>query len=102
MFLPAAVVIGGGVTLCFSPTLIFGWEPLPPLGLAGAGVALLIYYYLGSVALPGPSQNALSSPEFFLRGGPGIRGLQAYQPLIPYSYPAHQPGHCCACAVQKP
>src|SRR5215510_8517843 len=52
MFLPAAVVIGGGVlTLCFSPTLIFGWGPLPPLGLAGAGVALLIYYHLGSVVL---------------------------------------------------
>src|SRR5262249_44991528 len=52
MFLPAAVVIGGGVlTLCFSPTLIFGWGPLPPLGLTGAGVALLIYYHLGSVVL---------------------------------------------------
>jgi putative MATE family efflux protein len=52
MLLPAAVVIGGGAwTFCISPTLIFGWGPLPPLGIAGAGVALLIYYTLGSVVL---------------------------------------------------
>ena len=52
MILPAAVVTGGGaLTLCFSPALIFGWGPLPPLGIAGAGVALLIYYHLGSVVL---------------------------------------------------
>src|SRR2546421_454809 len=52
MLLPAAVVLGGGaLTLCLSPTLIFGGGPLPPLGIAGAGVALLIYYTLGSVVL---------------------------------------------------
>jgi putative MATE family efflux protein len=52
MLLPAGVVIGGGtLTLCLSPMLILGWGPLPPLGIAGAGVALLIYYNLGSVVL---------------------------------------------------
>jgi Na+-driven multidrug efflux pump len=52
MLLPAAVVIGGGaLTLCLSPALIFGWGPLPPLGIAGAGVARLSYYSLGSVVL---------------------------------------------------
>src|SRR5438128_5241533 len=52
MLLPAAVVLGGGaLTLCLSPTLIFGGGPLPPLGIAGAGVALLLYYNLGSVVL---------------------------------------------------
>jgi Na+-driven multidrug efflux pump len=52
MLLPAAVVIGGGaLTLCLSPALIFGWGPLPPLGIAGAGVALLLYYTLGSLVL---------------------------------------------------
>jgi putative MATE family efflux protein len=52
MLLPAAVVIGGGaLTLCLSPALIFGWGPLSPLGIAGAGVALLIYYTLGSIVL---------------------------------------------------
>jgi putative MATE family efflux protein len=52
MLLPAGVVIGGGaLTLCLSPALIFGWGPLPPLGIAGAGVALITYYSLGSVVL---------------------------------------------------
>ena len=52
MLLPAAVVVGGGaLTLCLSPALIFGWGPLPPLGIAGAGVALVIYYTLGSIVL---------------------------------------------------
>src|SRR5262245_64062376 len=46
--LPATLVIAGGlVTLALSPGLMFGWGPLPPLGIAGAGVALLVYYSLG-------------------------------------------------------
>jgi putative MATE family efflux protein len=52
MFLPASVVMGGGaLTLLLSPALIFGWGPLPPLGIMGAGAALLIYYSLGSAVL---------------------------------------------------
>ncbi len=52
MLLPAGVVMGGGaLTLLLSPALIFGWGPLPPLGITGAGVALLIYYSLGSAVL---------------------------------------------------
>ena len=52
MLLPAALVIGGGVlTLTLSPALILGWGPLPALGIAGAGVALIIYYSLGSLVL---------------------------------------------------
>jgi putative MATE family efflux protein len=52
MLLPAGLVIGGGVlTLTLSPALILGWGPVPPLGIAGAGVALLVYYSLGSLVL---------------------------------------------------
>ncbi len=52
MLLPAGLVIGGGVvTLTLSPALILGWGPIPSLGIAGAGVALLVYYSLGSLVL---------------------------------------------------
>jgi putative MATE family efflux protein len=52
MLLPAGIVIGGGVlTLMLSPALIVGWGPLPPLGIAGAGIALIAYYSLGSLTL---------------------------------------------------
>jgi len=52
MLLPAGLVIGGGVlTLTVSPTLILGWGPLPALGIAGAGVAMVTYYSLGSLVL---------------------------------------------------
>src|SRR5262249_45413795 len=52
MLLPAGLVVGGGVfTLMLSPALILGWGLLPPLGIAGAGVALLVYYSLGSLVL---------------------------------------------------
>jgi Na+-driven multidrug efflux pump len=54
MLLPASVVIGGGiVTLALSPALILGWGPLPGLGIAGAAVALITYYSLGSLVLLG-------------------------------------------------
>jgi putative MATE family efflux protein len=52
MLLPASVVVGGaGLTLCLSPALIFGWGPLPPLGIAGAAAALVADYAAGSLIL---------------------------------------------------
>jgi putative MATE family efflux protein len=54
MFLPASVIIGGGiVTLSVSPALMFGWGLFPRLGLAGAAVAIITYYSLGSLVLLG-------------------------------------------------
>ncbi len=56
MLLPAAVTVGGAVlTLGLSPAMIFGRGPFPALGIAGAGAALIIYYYygLGSLVLIG-------------------------------------------------
>jgi putative MATE family efflux protein len=54
MLLPASVVMGGGaVVLLLSPALILGWGPVPRLGIVGAGLALIIYYSVGSLVLLG-------------------------------------------------
>ena len=52
MALPAVVTCAGVVILVpLSPALIFGWGPLPALGIAGGGAALVFYYALGALAL---------------------------------------------------
>ncbi|WP_245287008.1 MATE family efflux transporter [Bradyrhizobium sp. Tv2a-2] len=52
MFVPGVVFCGGAVLLIpLSPALIFGWGPFPRLGIAGGGIALFIYYGIGTVIL---------------------------------------------------
>jgi putative MATE family efflux protein len=52
MIMPAAVLTGGVlVLLVMSPLLIFGYGPVPPLGVRGAGLSLVVYYVLGSIVL---------------------------------------------------
>ena len=52
MVFPAVVICAGAlVAIPLSPLLIFGWGPLPRLGIAGGALALLAYYALGTVAL---------------------------------------------------
>jgi putative MATE family efflux protein len=51
---PASITLAGAAMLvALSPALIFGWGPLPRLGIAGAGVAVVIYYVLAALALIG-------------------------------------------------
>ena len=49
---PALVIFGGAlIVVPLSPALIFGFGPIPRLGIAGAGAAVIVYYVLASVAL---------------------------------------------------
>ena len=67
MTLPATVSVAGTALLIpLSPLLIFGFGPVPALGIAGGAVALLINYLLGSLALGAYlwSRNSLLRPSF--------------------------------------
>lgn len=49
---PALVSLGGAALLVpLSPALIFGWGPLPRLGIAGGGAAVVIFYLAAGLAL---------------------------------------------------
>jgi putative MATE family efflux protein len=49
---PAAITSGGlFILLPLSPLLIFGWGAVPRLGVAGAGLAVVAYYLVGTLVL---------------------------------------------------
>jgi Na+-driven multidrug efflux pump len=67
MLVPASVTVIGAVLLIpLSPLLIFGWGPLPRLGVAGGAAALVAYYGLGCLVLAA-----------YLRSGRGVVRLSA-------------------------
>jgi len=52
MHVPAVVTVAGLVALIpLSPLLIFGFGPVPALGIAGGALALLLYYAAGTAVL---------------------------------------------------
>jgi putative MATE family efflux protein len=52
MLVPALVICAGAVALVpLSPLLIFGFGPVPALGIAGGGVALVLYNLFGALVL---------------------------------------------------
>ena len=67
MLFPAIVTVTGAVLLVpLSALLIFGFGPLPGLGIAGGALALLAFYLLGSIALAAYlwSRHSLLRPSF--------------------------------------
>src|SRR6266403_42634 len=69
MRLPAVVVVVGGAFLVvLSPALIWGWGPLPRLGIAGAGVAVVSYYAAGSLVLAAALRSRRNLVRLSVRG----------------------------------
>ena len=67
MAVPAYVTVLGAVVLVpLSPLFIFGWGPMPGLGIAGGAIALMSYYLIGSVVLAAYlwSPRSLLQPSF--------------------------------------
>lgn len=61
---PAITTLAGSFLLVFlSPALIFGFGPVPRLGIAGAGVSVSLYYVITAVVLV----------RYLLRGTSGLR-----------------------------
>jgi Na+-driven multidrug efflux pump len=69
MAVPAGISIGLTVILVpLSPALIFGWGPFPRMGIAGGGIALIVYYVLGVAILGGYLMSGRSVVRLRLTG----------------------------------
>jgi len=69
MVLPAQVSVAGAIVLVpLSALLVFGWGPIPGLGVAGAGLAFVFYYVAGTVVLARRVFLARNSASESIRG----------------------------------
>ncbi|CAM3953452.1 putative multidrug resistance protein NorM [Bordetella tumbae] len=91
MLLPSAVICGGAILLIpICAGLIFGFGPVPPLGVAGGAWALVAYQALGTLALGWYCLSGRNAAR--LRLGPlhwapmgnilGVGGLACINPLL--------------------
>ncbi|CAN5903097.1 MATE family efflux transporter [soil metagenome] len=77
MAVPANVTVVGVVFLIpVSPLLIFGWGPIPGMGIAGGAIALLLNYLGGTIAL----LMYLRSSHSLLK--PKVAGVKLRWPLF--------------------
>ncbi len=77
MAVPAVVTVVGTIGLVpLSPLLIFGWGPVPALGIAGGALALLLYYAVGTLALLAYLRSSRSLLQ------PRLAGFKARWPLF--------------------
>jgi putative MATE family efflux protein len=77
MTFPAIVSTAGAFVLIpLSPLLIFGWGPVPALGIVGGAVAALTYYFAGTLILAG----YLLSGRSVVR--PGLKDFAFRRPLF--------------------
>lgn len=84
MVVPAKVTVADVLALVpLSPLLIFGWSPVPALGIAGGVIALLLYYLVGTLALGAYlwSSRSLLKPPLALQHGYAV--APASPPLNP-------------------
>lgn len=71
MLFPAVVVVAGELLhLTLAPALLFGWGPLPPLGVAGVGLATVLSFGLRSLVLGGYLLSERSLVRLSLRRYP--------------------------------
>jgi putative MATE family efflux protein len=63
---PAMVTVGAVIIVPLSPALIFGWGPVPGLGVVGAALAVNLYYVAATFALIAYMRSARSPLQLLI------------------------------------
>ncbi|MCA7013764.1 MATE family efflux transporter [Dickeya dadantii] len=76
---PARITLwGAAILLPLSPALILGWGPIPSFGVAGAGVAILVYYLFSTLLLVRHMRSANS----VIRLSPASLSLRLFKDIL--------------------